>query len=98
MKPPALRIGWSTTALMGVETDREVANAVRASRAAVGRGHHVSEESPEFDGVTAMRSMTDVWFFGFDLRLEGYAKRTGRRLARTRSNRSCSRFTSTRSG
>ena len=39
-----------------------------------------SEESPEFDGVTAMRGMTDVWFFGFDLRLEGYAKRTGRTI------------------
>jgi len=27
-----------------------------------------------------MRSMTDVWFFGFDLRLEGYAKRSGRAI------------------
>jgi len=43
-------------------------------------GHHVSEDSPEFDGAAAMRSMTDVWFFGFDLRLEGYAKRTGRTI------------------
>ena len=40
-------------------------------------GHQVSEESPDFDGPGAMRSMTDVWFFGFDLRLEGYAKRSG---------------------
>jgi len=81
MKPRALRIGWSTTALMGVETDREVANAVaRVARALSDAGHHVSEESPEFDGVTAMRSMIDVWFFGFDLRLEGYAKRTGRTI------------------
>jgi len=37
-------------------------------------GHQVSEESPEFDGPAAMHSMTDVWFFGFDLRLEGYSK------------------------
>jgi amidase len=81
MKPPALRIGWSTTALMGVETDREVADAVaRVAHILSDAGHHVSEESPEFDGVTAMRSMTDVWFFGFDLRLEGYAKRTGRTI------------------
>jgi Asp-tRNA(Asn)/Glu-tRNA(Gln) amidotransferase A subunit family amidase len=40
-------------------------------------GHQVSEESPDFDGLGAMRSVTDVWFFGFDLRLEGYAKRSG---------------------
>ena len=43
-------------------------------------GHEVSEESPQFDGLDAMRSMIDVWFFGFDLRLEGYAKRTGRTI------------------
>src|SRR5438067_1399911 len=42
-----------------------------------GMGHQVSEESPDFDGPGAMRSMTDVWFFGFDLRLEGYATRSG---------------------
>ena len=75
---PALRIGWSTKALMGVEVDKEVAGAVeRTATLLAGMGHHVSEESPEFDGLGAMRSMTDVWFFGFDLRLEGYAKRSG---------------------
>jgi amidase len=80
-KPPALRIGWSTSALMGVETDREVADAVaRVARVLSDAGHHVSEESPEFDGAAAMRCMTDVWFFGFDLRLEGYAQRTGRAI------------------
>ena len=40
-------------------------------------GHEVSEESPQFDGLNAMRSMMDAWFFGFDLRLAGYAKRSG---------------------
>src|SRR5205823_2479267 len=38
------------------------------------------EESPRFDGLAAMRAMIDVWFFGFDLRLAGYAKRTGRTI------------------
>jgi len=80
-KPPALRIGWSTRALMGVETDREVASAVEhVAHVLSGMGHRVSEESPELDGPAAMRAMTDVWFFGFDLRLEGYAKRTGRAI------------------
>jgi len=77
-KPPPLRIGWSTQALVGVETDAEVAAAVaRTAKMLADMGHHVTEESPQFDGPAAMRSMTDVWFFGFDLRLEGYAKRSG---------------------
>lgn len=79
--PAPLRVGWSTTPLMGVKTDSEVARAVeRAASALSEMGHRVSEESPEFDGLAAMRSMTDLWYFGFDLRLEGYAARTGRAI------------------
>jgi len=63
---------------MGVETDREVAQAVANTAARLEEmGHYVSEESPELDGLAAMRSMMHVWFFGFDLRLETYAKQTG---------------------
>ena len=63
---------------MGVAVDAEVAEAVeRVATVLADMGHQVSEESPDFDGPGAMRSMTDVWFFGFDLRLEGYAKRSG---------------------
>jgi amidase len=77
-RPHRLRIGWSTRALMGVETGSEVARAVeRTATLLAEMGHQVSEESPEFDGLAAMRAMTDVWFFGFDLRLDGYAKRSG---------------------
>jgi amidase len=77
-KPSRLRIGWSTDALMGMETDADVAGAVaEVARALASMGHDVSEESPEFDGLNAMRSMMDAWFFGFDLRLAGYARRSG---------------------
>ena len=77
-RPPVLRIGWSTKPVMGVETDREVAQAVANTAARLEEmGHYVSEESPELDGLAAMRSMMHVWFFGFDLRLETYAKQTG---------------------
>jgi amidase len=77
-KPPRLRIGWSTDALMGMETDADVAKAVaNVARVLADMGHEVSEESPQFDGLDAMQSMMDVWFFGFDLRLAGYAKRSG---------------------
>jgi amidase len=77
-KPARLRIGWSTDALMGFATDADVARAVaNVARLLSEMGHDVTEESPQFDGVDAMRSMMDAWFFGFDLRLAGYARRTG---------------------
>ena len=73
-----LRIGWSVTPLMGVPVDPEVALAVEQTAALLaGMGHHVDESGPTFDGLKAMRDMMDVWFFGFDLRLESYAKRSG---------------------
>jgi amidase len=73
-----LRIGWSTRGLMGFDTETEVAAAIkRTAQALAGMGHHVEEESPQLDGLAAMRSMMDVWFFGFDLRLAGYSKRSG---------------------
>ena len=73
-----LRVGWSTKPLMGVSVDPEVAAAVERTAALLAAmGHHVEEESPEFDGLQALRHMADVWFFGFDLRLEGYSARSG---------------------
>src|SRR5205814_838078 len=80
-RPAPLRVGWSTSPLMDVPVDAEVAAAVERTAATLAAmGHQVSEESPDFDGLAAMRSMTNVWFFGFDLRLEGYAKRSGRTI------------------
>ena len=80
-RPQRLRIGWSTTPLMGVAVDREVADAVRSTaRHLEAMGHDLVEASPAFDGVATMRAMTDVWFFGFDVRLEGYAARSGHRI------------------
>jgi len=75
---PPLRIGWSVAPLMGVDVDPEVARAVAdAATVLEAMGHHVTEESPDMDGIAAMRSMIDVWFFGFDERLSGYSKRSG---------------------
>jgi amidase len=76
--PPRLRIGWSTDALMGFPTDPGVRAAVEEVASKLGAmGHDIAEESPALDGLTAMRAMLDVWFFGFDLRLAGYSKRSG---------------------
>ncbi len=78
MAAPRLRVAWSTEALMGFAPDPEVAAAVeRTARMLADMGHHVEAFTPAFDGLAAMRSMLDVWFFGFDLRLAGYAKRSG---------------------
>lgn len=75
---PKLRIGWSTAPLMGFATDPEVAAAVeRTAQVLADMGHYVEAFTPAFDGLAAMRSMLDVWFFGFDLRLAGYSQRSG---------------------
>ena len=77
-RPARLSIGWSAAPLMGVPVDPEVAAAVERTATLLGEmGHDVAEESPAFDGLAAMRDMTNVWFFGFDVRVEGYAKRSG---------------------
>jgi hypothetical protein len=66
---------------MGVPTETEVAAAIeRVANVLAGMGHDVRQESPRYDGVATMRAMTDVWFFGFDLRLESYSKRTGQAI------------------
>jgi amidase len=63
---------------MGFEVDPEVRAAVeRTAKVLADMGHDVSEESPRFDGLSAMRAMMDLWFFGFDLRLEGFSRRSG---------------------
>jgi amidase len=81
-RPPRLRIGWSTKPFMGVTVDSEVARAVeRTATVLADMGHEVVAEDPEFDGLDAMRHMIDVWFFGFDLRLQGYAKRSGHAIS-----------------
>jgi amidase len=77
-QPSRLRIGWSTKPLMEFTVDAEVARAVERTATVLDEmGHEVVAEDPEFDGLDAMRHMIHVWFFGFDLRVEGYAKRSG---------------------
>jgi len=82
-EPRRLRIGWSTDALMGFETDAEVRGAIiQVAKTLAGMGHEVCEESPVVDGLRAMRAMKDVWFFGFDQRLAGYSARSGHKIGR----------------
>ncbi|MCL4765369.1 MAG: amidase [Hyphomicrobiaceae bacterium] len=78
-RPPArLRIGWSLEPMMGVDVDPEVAAAIgRTAALLADLGHEVEEVKADFDGAAAVRRFADIWFFGFDLRLAGYAKRSG---------------------
>ncbi|MFO1330712.1 MAG: amidase [Rubrivivax sp.] len=77
--PRPLRIGWSTAAHTGVPVDPEVAAAVqRTAQLLADMGHQVEEDTPAYDGLAAMHAMCTLWFFGFDGRLAGYARRTGR--------------------
>ena len=75
---PKLHIAWSTAPLMGVETDPEVAATIRqVAKQLEGMGHVVEEYTPTVDGLAAMRTMMDLWFFAFDARLDGYSQRSG---------------------
>jgi amidase len=74
-----LKIGWSLSSLLGVAVDSEVASVVeKTSQILAEMGHEVFEESPQFGGEEALRPVIDLWFFGFDQRLEEHARRNGR--------------------
>ena len=76
-----LKIGWSVDPLMGVQSDPEIVKAVKNVATLLEEaGHEVSEESPVFDGLASVRKFADMWFFGFDLRLQGYSKRSGHKV------------------
>ncbi len=77
---PRLKIGWSVKPLMGSPVDSEVAAAVKATAGRLAAmGHDVSEAGPEHDMAAACRRFLDIWFFGFDLRLDAIGAKTGRK-------------------
>jgi amidase len=77
---PKLRIGWSVAPLMGYPVDAEVAAAVEAAaRKLADMGHTVEEAGPQHDMLGAARRFLDIWFFGFDLRLDALGAKTGRK-------------------
>jgi amidase len=77
--PGRYRIGWSAAPLMDHPVEAETAAAVaETARLLAGMGHEVEESAPEFDHETASRVMLDLWFFGFERRMQDYARRTGR--------------------
>ncbi|MBV9428136.1 MAG: amidase [Bradyrhizobiaceae bacterium] len=76
--PPRLRVGIVVDELVGFAVDPEVARAVEAAgKALAGMGHAVERAKVDMGGAEVLKATTDIFFFGFDSRLDGYAKRSG---------------------
>jgi amidase len=76
--PGKLRVGIVLDRLLDIEVDPEVAEAVQAvAKALAGMGHAVEMAKVEVDGDAMVRATTDIFFFGFDSRLDAYARRSG---------------------
>jgi amidase len=76
-----LRIGIVLDELTGVAVDPEIIAAVHATgRVLADMGHHVEIAHAEMGGPGILAATTDMFFFGFDDRLEGYAARAGREI------------------
>jgi amidase len=78
-KPAAkLRIGIVLSELVGVKVDPEVRAAVEATaKTLASMGHIVEPASADMGGLETLYAMQDLFFFAFDSRLDGYAKRAG---------------------
>ena len=79
-KPAAkLKIGIVVNPIFGVETDPEVRHAVHdAGKALAAMGHHVDLAPIEMGGLETLQAINELFFFGFDVRLDGYGRKTGR--------------------
>ena len=76
---PRLKIGVVLDELVGIKVDPEVARAVAAAgETLAGMGHMVETASADMGGGDTLAALFEIFFFGFDARLDGYAKRSGR--------------------
>jgi amidase len=79
--PPKLKIGIVLDELVGMAVDPEVAAAVEATgKTLADLGHGVETAKVDMGGRAALAAAFDVFFFGFDSRLEGYALRSGHKV------------------
>jgi amidase len=78
---PKLKVGIVLDELVGIKVDPEVAAAVEAAaKTLAAMGHTVERESADMGGRAALAAAFDIFFFGFDTRLDGYAKRSGTKV------------------
>jgi amidase len=79
--PGTLKVGIVLDRLLGIDVDAEVAHAVQAAgKALADLGHTVEVARVEIDGEAMVRATTDIFFFGFHSRLDGYARRSGHKV------------------
>jgi amidase len=80
-KAPRLRIAWSAKPVMDGPVDPEVAAAVADMALLLTEmGHELHEEGLPYNGEEANRRMLDLWFFGFNRRLDDIAHKLGRTI------------------
>lgn len=80
-KKPArkLKIGLVLNPIFGVTPDKEVRAAVEATgKALAAMGHEVDVAPVEMGGLDTLKLINEIFFFGFNLRLDGYGRKTGR--------------------
>jgi len=78
---PKLRIGIVLNEIVGVKVDPEVARAVEATgKVLADMGHTIEPAIADMGGMHALRALQDLFFFAFDSRLDGYAKRAGTKV------------------
>jgi amidase len=78
---PRLKIGIVLTEIFGAKVDPEVAQAVKdTAKTLEGMGHHVDIAEVDFGGIQTLHTVNDLFFFGFDGRLDSYAKRTEQKI------------------
>jgi amidase len=76
----SLKIGIVLDELTGAKVDSEVAAAVEATgRMLSAMGHVVERASVDMGGAKTLEALHDIFFFGFDVRLDGYGARCGRK-------------------
>jgi amidase len=73
-----LRVGIVLDPPAGSPVDHEVQGAVLATAKVLASfGHHIEEAKIAFGGIETLKATSDLFFFGFDQRLDGYAAQTG---------------------
>lgn len=78
---PKLKIGIVLDELVGMQVDPEVTRAVEATgKTLAGMGHTVERAKVDLSGTDMLTAAFEVFFFGFDTRLDGYAKRSGKKV------------------
>jgi amidase len=79
--PGKLKVGIVLDELVGMPVDGEVARAVEATgKTLAGMGHVVERASVDMGGRDVLVAAFDIFFFGFDSRLDGYARRSGHKV------------------